>query len=131
VQAHASDLRAEVEKDWGSIMNEAAERKPTAAEADPFVHQAVRDWRGCRLSPAVLALLEYAEKVTRGPATCVAADIGALRQSGWSDAAILDAVQVTTYFNYINRIADALGVEPEADLPHWGEADAVSGATGR
>jgi hypothetical protein len=45
-----------------------------------------------------------------------------LRSVGWSDLAIHDAVQVISYFNYINRVADALGVEPEKGFPHWGRA---------
>lgn len=40
-------------------------------------------------------------------------DIQTLRQQGLTDTDILDAVEVISYFNYINRIADALGVDPE------------------
>lgn len=36
-----------------------------------------------------------------------------LREAGLDDRAILDAVQVIGYFNYINRLVEALGVEPE------------------
>jgi len=44
------------------------------------------------------------------------AEIIALQQSGFGDQAIHDAVQVIAYFSYINRIADALGVEAESWL---------------
>ena len=47
-------------------------------------------------------------------------DIGTLRQVGFDDVAIHDATQVISYFNYINRIADALGVEPETFIRQWG-----------
>jgi alkylhydroperoxidase family enzyme len=40
-------------------------------------------------------------------------DVEGLRRAGFADEAILDAVQVISYFNYINRVADALGVDPE------------------
>ncbi len=40
-------------------------------------------------------------------------DVETLRAAGWDDRAIHDATQVCAYFNYINRIADALGVEME------------------
>lgn len=40
-------------------------------------------------------------------------DIQHLRSLGFIDKDIHDAVQVIAYFNYINRVADALGVEPE------------------
>ena len=46
-----------------------------------------------------------------------------LRALGLDDPAIHDAVQVIGYFNYITRIADALGVEPEDFIPHWGSEE--------
>ena len=45
------------------------------------------------------------------------ADIDALRRQGLSDRAINDAVQVIAYFNYINRVADGLGVDLEPEMP--------------
>lgn len=47
-------------------------------------------------------------------------DPDALRALGLDDRAIHDATQVIGYFNYINRVADALGVEPEAFIEPWG-----------
>ena len=49
------------------------------------------------------------------------ADIEGLRALGLDDAAIHDATQITGFFNYINRVADALGVEPERFVRPWGE----------
>jgi alkylhydroperoxidase family enzyme len=43
------------------------------------------------------------------------ADIDGLREHGWSDAAIHDGIQVISYFNYVNRVADAVGIEDEPD----------------
>lgn len=48
-------------------------------------------------------------------------DIEALRNIGFTDRAIHDAVQVIGYFNYINRIADGLGVDHEGWIWKWGE----------
>lgn len=42
-------------------------------------------------------------------------DLEPLRAEGLSDGDILDLVQVIGYFNYINRVADALGVPEEID----------------
>ena len=51
------------------------------------------------------------------------ADLDVLRAASFDDRAIHDATQVIAYFNYITRIADALGVEPETFIvPPWGIA---------
>jgi uncharacterized peroxidase-related enzyme len=63
----------------------------------------------------VRALCDYAVKLTREPASVGAADAAELRAHGWDDVAIHDAIQVIAYFNYINRIAEGVGTEPEAD----------------
>lgn len=47
------------------------------------------------------------------------ADLDLLRAQGFDDRAIHDATQVISYFNYINRVADALGVEPETFIRPW------------
>lgn len=51
------------------------------------------------------------------------ADVLALRDVGLSDPAVHDAAQVVSYFNYINRVADALGVEVETFVRAWGEGE--------
>ncbi len=48
-------------------------------------------------------------------------DLDELRRHGLDDRAIHDAVQVVGYFNYITRVADALGVEPEDFIRPWGK----------
>ena len=78
-----------------------------------MVDRFAEDWRTAGLDEATGALLEFAEKLTKTPAACTAEDVAALRGAGWDDRAIHDAVQVCAYFNYINRVADALGVQPE------------------
>jgi alkylhydroperoxidase family enzyme len=54
--------------------------------------------------------------VTRHPAAVRKQDVETLRKHGLSDRDILDAVEVISYFNYINRIADALGIDPELEM---------------
>jgi uncharacterized peroxidase-related enzyme len=89
-------------------------------EADVFVHAVARDWRTAPLSKIDKALCEYAEKLTCSPAQMSPDDLDILRSYGLDDRAIHDATQVISYFNYINRIADALGVEPEEFIIPWG-----------
>ncbi len=63
----------------------------------------------------------FADKLTRSPTAMGEADAAGLRAVGLSDAAVHDATQVVSYFNYINRVADALGVELETFVRAWGE----------
>jgi hypothetical protein len=58
-------------------------------------------------------MLAYAAKLTRTPAAVGEADVEALRRVGFDDRAILDVCQVVAYYNYVNRLADGLGVELE------------------
>ena len=60
-----------------------------------------------------LRILEYAEKISREAHTVTQDYLDDLRQSGLDDTMLHDIVQVTAYFSYINRLADALGVELE------------------
>ncbi len=85
----------------------------------------MEDYRQAEWDPSVRMLLDFAVQVTRDPHAGGDAAIGALRGAGWSDAAILEAVEVIGFFNYYNRLADALGVEPEPE----GAADLGEGAT--
>lgn len=59
------------------------------------------------------AILDYAVKLTRRPGKMDSGDVDALREAGLDDSEILDVCQVTAYFNYVNRLADGLGVELE------------------
>ena len=59
-------------------------------------------------------MLDYVVKLTKEPSSMGKADVKALRESGFSDVAILDIVQVTGYYAYVNRLADGLGVELES-----------------
>ena len=63
------------------------------------------------------ALCDYAVKLSLTPSSVGLEDADVLRAHGWDDVAIHDAIQVIGYFNYINRVADAVGIEDE---PEWG-----------
>ena len=91
------------------------------AQADAFVEAIARDWRAAPLNKVDRALCAYAEKLTRAPSEMGEGDVQRLRAEGLDDVAIHDATQIIGFFNYINRVADALGVEPERFVRPWGE----------
>jgi uncharacterized peroxidase-related enzyme len=72
-----------------------------------------RDYRTAELSAPDAEMLSYVAKLTRAPHSVASGDVQRLRDVGFDDTAILDICQVTSYFNYVNRLADGLGVELE------------------
>jgi len=73
----------------------------------------ILDHRKADLAPADRALCDFAVKLTLSPGAMNEQDIATLRQRGFTDEAIHLAAQIIGYFNYINRVADALHVEDE------------------
>jgi len=55
----------------------------------------------------------FAEKLTLQPSTITQLDIDTHSDFDLSDKEISEIVQIVSYFNYINRVADGLGLEPE------------------
>ncbi len=58
-------------------------------------------------------MLDFATKLTLTPSEMTEDDVRRLREAGFDDVAIHDVVQVTSLFNYYNRLADGLGIDPE------------------
>ena len=108
MHAHAEDLRSELR-----------ELDPSARDA--LVGAVARDWRTAELPALDRALCAYAEKLTLAPAAMTEADLAPLRAQGLGDAGIHDAIQVVGYFNYINRVADAVHVDLEPEMPPYPE----------
>ncbi len=65
------------------------------------------------MSDADRQLCDFAVKLTLRPGAMQKSDIETLHAYGFDDDQITIATQVIGYFNYINRIADGLGVDPE------------------
>ncbi len=74
----------------------------------------VFDYRKADLPSGDRVLCDYAVKLTLTPGQSDAADIDHLKSAGWTEEQITVAVQVIGYFNYINRVADGLGVDDES-----------------
>ena len=71
------------------------------------------NWRTAPISDLNKLILDYVEKITLTPAAIDAGYIDTLRSRGFDDLILHDIVQVAAYFNYVNRLADGLGVELE------------------
>ena len=78
---------------------------------DDTLVQAIReDHRTAPVSAAEHVMLDYIDRMTRDAVQLGAEDITRLRESGFDDTAILQMTLIGAWFNYINRVADALGV---------------------
>lgn len=64
-------------------------------------------------------MLRYADKLTRTPNKMGRDDVDSLREVGFTDEDILAIAEITSYYAFVNRIADGLGVGLEA----WGDAE--------
>ncbi len=73
------------------------------------------DYQSAPLDSKVMELLKFCEKLTTRPGDMQRADIENLRQLGWNDDAIFDAVLVTSLFACANRFSAGLGLTPDFD----------------
>ena len=69
-----------------------------------------RDHTQAPLNEQDRAMLDYAAKLTRHAWRVTPEDLDRLRQVGFDDRAILQINLIASYFNFINRVADGLGV---------------------
>jgi len=58
-------------------------------------------------------MVDYVVKLTKDATRCSKSDIERLRATGFDDRGILQITLIASWFNYINRVADALGVGRE------------------
>lgn len=78
---------------------------------DHHLVEALRiDYRTAPIDVADRVMLDYAVQVTRHAASVTDADHDRLREVGFDDRGILQITLIAAWFNYINRVADALGV---------------------
>jgi len=76
-----------------------------------LVRQMKHDFKKVNLALKDHAMLKYAVKLTTNPSELSLKDIEELRQAGFSDTDILNINLITSYFNFVNRIALGLGVK--------------------
>ena len=97
IESHGEDFRAEVKE-------------------DTLADQLKQNWKTAELDDYDRSLCQWAEKLTKSPDKMTQADVDLLKEKRFSQSAISDAAQVISYFNYINRIADGLGVDLEPEM---------------
>ncbi|HZM98072.1 MAG TPA: hypothetical protein VFB70_01710 [Pyrinomonadaceae bacterium] len=68
------------------------------------------DYRSASISEQEKVMLDYVVQVTRDATRISPADHDRLRSVGFDDKGILQITLIASWFNYINRVADALGV---------------------
>jgi alkylhydroperoxidase family enzyme len=72
-----------------------------------------KDYRTAPISEQDRVMLDYVVKITKDATLCSPEDHVALRAVGFDDRGILQITLIASWFNYINRVADALGVGRE------------------
>jgi uncharacterized peroxidase-related enzyme len=72
-----------------------------------------RDYRTAPVSEQERVMLDYAVRLTKDATAIGRDDHERLRAAGFDDTAILQITLIASWFNYINRVADALGVGRE------------------
>ena len=68
------------------------------------------------LTPAERSLLDYVGKVTVAAYRTTPEDVQTLREHGWTEPQIAEAVYITAMFAFFNRVADAFGIAPQGYL---------------
>jgi uncharacterized peroxidase-related enzyme len=77
---------------------------------DEMVAALQKDFHTAPISEQNKAMLDYVVKLTRDATQCSPEDHKKLRAVGFDDKAILQITLIAAWFNYINKVADALGV---------------------
>jgi uncharacterized peroxidase-related enzyme len=78
---------------------------------DEALVNAIReDYRTAPISGQEKVMLGYVEQLTRDATKIGRGDHDRLRAAGFDDRGILQVTLIASWFNYINRVADALGV---------------------
>ena len=77
---------------------------------DSLIEALRRDYRTAPITEQERAMCDYVVKLTKDATQCSRADLDGLRAAGFDDKGILQITLIASWFNYINRVADALGV---------------------
>ncbi|HXW55971.1 MAG TPA: hypothetical protein VEJ67_09500 [Candidatus Cybelea sp.] len=74
------------------------------------------DYTQAPLAAQERAMVDYVVQLTKDATKISPAHHERLREAGFDDRGILQITLIASWFNYINRVADALGVGREVDM---------------
>ena len=77
---------------------------------DDLIHALREDPTTAPVTPAERVMIDYVIQLTKDSTKCTPAHLEQLRAVGYDDTGILQITLIASWFNYINRVADALGV---------------------
>jgi len=77
---------------------------------DKLIEALKRDYTSAPITEQERVMLDYVVKLTKDATKIWKDDHERLRAAGFDDKAILQITLIASWFNYINRVADALGV---------------------
>ena len=80
---------------------------------DALIEALKKDYTTAPITEQERVMLDYVVKLTRDATKIWKDDHDRLRAAGFDDKAILQITLIASWFNYINRVADALGVGRE------------------
>jgi uncharacterized peroxidase-related enzyme len=80
---------------------------------EKLVRALEEDYTQAQITRAERAMLDYVVQLTKDATRIGPEDHERLRNEGFEDLAILQMTLIASWFNYINRVADALGVGRE------------------
>jgi uncharacterized peroxidase-related enzyme len=80
---------------------------------EELVEALEKDYTTASITPQERVMVDYVVKLTKDATRCSKSDIERLRAAGFDDRGILQITLIASWFNYINRVADSLGVGRE------------------
>ena len=83
---------------------------------DLLVYHLQHEHKLAQVDDAERAMLDYAVKLNNSPGKMGEGDLQPLRDAGFDDLGLMDIVMVVSLFNFMNRVADGLGVKTEAAM---------------
>ena len=118
-QAEAIALVVSATNGCGYCVAHHGPRYARACGDESLARAVALDYRDANLAARDRVLLDSAVALTCEPAERKLEDIERLREYGFDDRAILKATEIAAFYNLVNRLASALGVQIENGLEPW------------